>query len=215
MATLGELRNRVLRLLDDPDGANYTPELQLDAICAAHDAILPWQPKTEIANLAGNSVLTVFALPTEVYEVEACVVRSSGENLPQAFFIPGKFRGAGLGATNDWLEYPHGQLTFSKAIPAGETYDVYYTAHWSHPDSTWADTMPLEPPEFVMVAMSLYAASYAILPAAVSVSEVRQWATKVDSGTPEHNPMQKSSDYLLKLFIAEIGRHPRHQRAQR
>lgn len=212
MATFGELRLQILRLLGSPDGAGYTPELLVDAISMAFDAVLPWAPKTLTTTLTGDGDLTTFVLPAHLYEIEA-VVNPDGEVLPRAFLLPGQHIGERAENINDWLEYPAGSISFSKALPASGTYTVYYLAHWNKPTINTETTAEMEPPERVMIGVSLYGAAYCLLPSAVGASEIRQFGTRIDSGTPEHNPMQKTMLYLLDLFQREMSRHPKHQKA--
>lgn len=214
MTTFGELKNRVLRLLSDPSGAGYSDDLILDAISAAHDGILPWVPKTGSTTLTGDGVTAAFSLPSNFYAVEAIVDDSTGELLPQSVLTPGRYFGDSTTNTNDWILNPSGQITFSKEISSGCTYTLMYLATWSKPVSGSPTDLVLEPPASAIVGMSLYAAAYALLPSAVSASEVRQFNTRVDSGNPEHNPMQRAADYLMKLFANEMNRHPKYQRAQ-
>lgn len=213
MATIAELRDRVSRMLGDPGFEGYDPLLFVDGLSMALDAILPWVPKTQIATIEGNDTVT-YDLPEHCYEIEACVNDANGEMLPQAILIPGYFRGEQIEGTNDWMEYPHGAISFSKALAVGETYTLYYLAHWEKPVANQFNE-PLEPPEYSHLGLCLYTTAYMILPSAVSAAEVRQWNTKVDSGNPEHNPMQQSTTYLLRLFTEEMNRHPRHQKAQK
>jgi hypothetical protein len=201
-------------MLTDEDLTGYDKGLFYDAVSAALDAILPWVPKTSTYELVGAGE-RIYALPDDCYEVETCVVQTTGEMLPKATISPGNRIGASIASVNDWLEYPHGYLSFSKNVLVGETYNLYYLAHWTKPtgDSNLSDF--LEPPSFTHLGITLYSAAYMILPSAVSASEVRQFNTKVDSGNPEHNPMQQSATYLMRLFADEMNRHPKHQKAQR
>lgn len=211
MTTFSELKGRVLRLLGDPLGEGYSNELITDAIDAAQLAILPWMPKTAKTSLtAGNDV---YALPTDFYAVEAVVIQQTGEIVPQAIFAPGNFHGDNISGNNDWIEYPAGSLTFSKELPGD--YDLYYLAVWTPLDTDVDDDYVLEPPNASMTGLALYSAAYALQPQAVNTAEVRQFNTRVDSGNPEHNPLQDAALYLLKLFQNEMNRHPKYQRAQR
>lgn len=212
MATLDELRYQIFRLLGTPDGTGYSNELVIDSINMAFDAILPWMPKTATTTLAGTGTTSTFALPAHLYEVEA-VIDNDGEVLPRSFLIPGQHIGERTENINDWLEYPSGSITFSKAISSGYSYTVYYLAHWNKPTISTEGTSTMEPPERATIGIALYSAAYCILPAAVGASEIRQFGTRVDSGTPEHNPMQKTMLYLLDLFQREMSRHPKHQKA--
>lgn len=211
MATFGELKNRILRMLGDPNGEGYSDELLLDAVQAAQLAILPWMPNPSTTEFAAGS--TVYELPDDFYAVEAVVVHSTGEILPQAIFAPGNYHGANISGTNDWIEYPAGSITFSKEL--GGVYDLYYLATWTELDEHTVDSFVLSAPAQSIVGMVLYGAAYALQPQAIGTAEVRQFATRVDSGNPEHNPLQDSATYLLKLFVNEMNRHPKYQRSQR
>jgi len=211
MATFGELKGRILRLVGDPEQDAYSDDLLRDAIQAAQLAILPWIPKTATSEFAAGS--TEYVLPTGLYAIEAVVVRSTGEMLAAAVFAPGNYRGENISATNDWLEYPAGSVTFSKELD--EPYDLYYLAQWTDITENTQDNDALEPPDYCSTGMVLYGGAYVLQPSAVNAAEVRQFNTRVDSGNPEHNPMQDAATYLLKLFTNEMNRHPKHQRAQR
>jgi hypothetical protein len=211
MTTFGELKGQILRLLGDPDSEGYSPELLIDAVQAAQIAILPWMPKTASVQLASGD--TEYALPNGFYAVEAVIVDSTGEVLPQAIFAPGNYFGAKISGTNDWIEFPAGYISFSKELP--ETYTLYYLATWAELDDTTTEEYELEVPIQATVGMCLYGAAYALQPQAVGTAAIRQFATKVDSGNPEHNPLQQSATYLLKLFVNEMNRHPKYQRSQR
>lgn len=201
-------------MLSDAEFSGYDEEMFYDALGAALDAILPWVPKTATATLTGDGS-SGYALPSDLYEIAAIVDDDTGELLPHSVLIPGSYRGINLAETNDWLEYPHGYVSFSKEVTVGETYTLYYLAHWTKPTGTSQDSIDLEPPDFTNNGLVLYSTAYMLFPSAVSAAEVRQFNTKVDSGNPEHNPMQRSATYLIGLFMDEMNRHPRHQKAQR
>lgn len=214
MSTLADLRNRVYRMLSDPEQGAYDLGLFYDGLASALDAILPWFPKTATVVISGTGAYT-YELPDDCYQVETCVNDADGEMLPLAMLIPGLYRGDTIQSTNDWIEYPYGSITFSKSLVEGETYTVFYLAHWEKPTSDSQDEEILETPSYLDTAIALYTAAEMILPSAISASEVRQFATKVDSGNPEHNPMQESVRFLMKLFNDEMNRHPKYQKAQR
>lgn len=213
MTTVAVIKNRVGRLLSDVDFNAYSEDLFYDGLSAALDAILPWVPKTANMAITGDGSAD-YDLPDDLYQVEVVVDDASGEILPHANLIPGYFVGENIEDVNDWIEYPHGSVSFSKEVSVGETYTLYYLAHWSKPSAS-DENDDLEAPEYTHLAVILYTTAYMLQPAAISASEVRQFNTRVDSGNPEHNPMQKTTAYLLKLFSEEMNRHPRHQKAQR
>ncbi len=213
--TYGELKGRVLRVLDayEADGetqVGVSDPAILDAVLAAHDAILPWFPNKSTGSLTADGAILVFDLPTDFYEMEAVVDSQTGEIYPRVSFTAGNFIGEGSTGNNDWLLFPSGSVTFSKA----PQYDItlFYLASWAKLDEP-GDDDELEPPDFAMNGLALYGAAMVMLSGAVAITEIKQFATKVDSGHPEHNPMMRAVDYLLKLFASEMSRHPKHMRA--
>lgn len=214
MITVSQLRDRIGRMVSDPTLTGYDDGLVYDAIGAAFDAILPWVPKTGVFNLVGTNG-TSYELPADFYQAESCEVESTGELLSESILIPGHYRGGSIASMNDWIAYPNNHISFSKALKTGETYNLYYLAHWVKPINSANLQDIIEPPDYTHNGILFYATAYMILPSAISASEVRQFNTKVDSGTPEDNPMQRSATYLLKLFLDEMNRNPKHQKAQR
>jgi hypothetical protein len=200
-------------LVEDPERESYEPEVFLDAISSAHDALLPFWPKASVASITVVSGTKTYDLPTDIFEVEAVVDSVTGEVLPQASIFSGAFLGQNVSAPNDWALYPDGQVTFFKA-PSNDL-DLYYSAIWTKPTESALDDDPLEPPDFLTTAMTYYGASYLITPAAVSITEIRQFNQKVDSGNPEHNPMKKASDWLMDRFLHEMKRLPAYRKSQR
>jgi len=209
MTTLGDLRLRILRMLDDPEGGGYPNELLFDGMCAALDAILPWVPKTAITTLACDGTLTAFALPDDLYDIES-LVAYNGEVLPRISLSPGNFLGVNAPNPYSWLEYPAGSVSFGKAPPDAVT--LYYLAYWDKPE-TYDANFVLTTPGYAIHGLALYSMAYALNPAAVGVAEINPYKTKVDSGTPEHNPLQRSVTFILEAFTREMNRHPKHMRA--
>lgn len=213
MTTVTQLRSRVGRMLTDPDFDGYDADLFYDGLAVALDAILPWVPKVSVETITGDGS-TSYTLPDDCYQVEAILSDNTGELLPRAVLVPGYSIGDNIEAENDWLEYPHGSISFSKALASGETYTLYYLAYWTKPTANDLED-DIEPPESTVLGLVLYTTAYMLTPSAISASEVRQFNTKVDSGHPEHNPMQVTTKFLLRLFAEEMNRHPKYQKAQK
>jgi len=199
-----EFYGRLLEAIEECDLSGLTDYYGEKACCS------PYIEGASIFESGGAS----YALPDDLYQIEACVDDDTGKILPSAQLIPGRTHGENISGDNDWLEFPNGYITFSKDISVGETYTLYYLAHWDKPATNGLNDT-IEPPEYTHLGLLLYSSAYMLFPNAISASEVRQFNTKVDSGNPEHNPMQESATYLLKLFNDEMNRHPRHQKAQR
>ena len=211
--TLEQFELKVVRLLGQTsiESIDGGQDLVIDAVAAACDAILPWVPKVNTIDLIGDGSKIIFDLPVDLYEIQA-VTDDSGKIIPHSILIPGHYIG-GSAEDNDWLEYPDKQISFSMAPESGEVFTVYYLAYWTKPDSGTPASTVLEPPDFSITGMSFFAAAYCLLPQAISSAEVRQFGTKVDSGTPEQNPLLRSVDYFLKLFSNEMSRYPKYTRA--
>lgn len=211
MASLTELKARILRILNDPDGAGYTDTLLLDSVNAAQLAIMPWTPKTASETITGDGTEVSFDLPEDFYDVDAVLIDSTGEIIREAFLDAGATHGDNIEEDNDYLILGN-EIVFSKAIDAAATYTLYYRANWTPLED---DDDTTECPAFVHYALCLYAAAYALLPTSVTSGEIRQFGTKVDSGNPEHNPVQRTVEFLMRMFAQEMNRHPTHRKTQR
>ena len=214
MTTFGNLRDRSFRLIGNNTGEGIESGLIVDAIGAALDAILPWFPKIKQTTLTGDGTVKAFSLPTDFYAVEAVVVYLTGEILGQAVFSPAAYFGEYIEGTNSWKLLPSGQLSFAKTPESGQVFDLYYCAAWPKPTENTQDTDALEPPSHLDTALAYYTAAGLLMPDAIGVAGISSYKTRVDSGNPEHNPVEKAISFLLNLFNQEMSRHPRHQRAQ-
>jgi len=211
----GDLRDRILRLLGNPDGEGIEPEIIVEAIAASHDAILPWVPKLAQTTIVGDGSSVAFDLPSNFYAVEAVIVNATGEILGRSVFTPNAYFGTNTQATNSWILLPTNHISFSKAPGTNVVYNLYYMATWNKPTIGVRDDDVLEPPDHLITAMSFYSTAYLLIPDSMSVSTgIAPYKTKVDSGNPEHNPIERSIMFMLNLFNQEMGRHPKYQRSQ-
>lgn len=210
MATVGNLRGRILFLLDDPSAEGYSDTVICDALNSAQDALLPWVPKLGISTIVGTDV-TNYILPSDFYEVQS-ILDTSGQSLNKATLSPNTYHGLSTDAINDWILYPTGYISFSKPVATDVSYTLYYTARYTEVSMPLALETVLEPPGWTAAALSYFAASVLLVPQAVSAATIRQFNTRVDSGTPEQNPMQKSVTFLQSLFLIEMNRNPKYQK---
>jgi hypothetical protein len=213
MAIYSDLSSRLLRLLGDPDAKTYDEEVVYDGLLHAHTAILSWIPKLSKHQFTSGSAGDVFALPSDCYEVQAVQVVETGKFLPRATLAPNTIRGEDLATVNDWIVYPDGYLSLSLPLDEGDLLNLYYYAYWNTPTSPTNTTFVIEVPQMGHRGMLLYAASYAIMPQAMNAAGIRQYATRIDSGNPEDNPLERASEYFLKRFFAEMKLVPPFVRA--
>lgn len=211
MLTFGDLKRMTIRTLGDDiieDGgvhsADYSSEFLADCLHASLDAILPYIWKNSKMDIeAGATSLT---LPDNLYTIEAIYDNSSD------VFVEMLLLSAGASAANSsgnaFMEYPEGKITFVNAIGADGGV-LYYAGSWPKPES---DSEAIETPRYAIPGVVMYASSYALLPRAVSSAGIRQYGSKVDSGNPEDNPLEKLSGYFYKRFEIEMARMPTRTR---
>lgn len=214
MATYEELQGRILRMVGDSAGTFYSQDNLQDAINAAFDAILPWCPKLGTSTITGDDSTASFSLPAGCYDVEA-IVSSTGEVLARMVFAPGSFFNNSTIHENLWVYAPDNKVMFAVPPSSDTVYTVHYLQQWTRYTENSIPAAAIDPPDWTCTGVTLYAAAYLLLPQALDTANLRQYAmARVDSGTPEHNPLQKAITYLLTLFSQEMNRHPRYQRAQ-
>lgn len=218
MATLENLKTQVLRLLGDTmeagppvAGKQYEASLLTEGINAGIDAILPWVPEAKVADLVGDGSTVAFDLPASLYRIEAVWDGLSKIFLEEAQFAPMvDWANSSLSDTT-WIEYPQGKITFSRGISSSDA-KIYYAGVW---DKLSADADVAEPPAITHYAICLFAAGYCLQPKGVAAANIRQYNTKVDSGTPFHNPMNDQTKFMLERFEVEMSRHPAHDKGIR
>lgn len=211
--TYSNVSDRLLRTLSDPDQKTYKEELVYDAIVAAHDAILPWVPNPQVATLTAGSDGDLLQLPDDVYEIQAVQEVLTGNFISRATIAAGTARGNPQ-AENDWIEFPHGYLSLSKSLDEGQQLKVFYHAFWDKPADANDLTFQIVVPFATMAGIIYYAASHCILPKSVDTATLGPFKTKVDAGTPIHNPLQDQAVFFRKLFYDEMKMMPSFLKAK-
>ena len=208
MATkLGELKSIVIRLLADEvdpsitttvTGKTTSADVLKDSIQAGLKAILPWAWKSKIVVIA-PSTTTVLELPSDVYRIEGVYDEGNVSYLNELVMSAGLAQASDSG--NAWLEYPDGYLTFLSGLEDGGV--LYYSAQWADPV---LDEEFIEAPAICIPGIAFYAASYCLLPKALSTGTLGQYKMKVDSGVPTDNPILDMSNAFMKRFELEMSR---------
>jgi hypothetical protein len=210
MTTYADLQNRVARLVSDPDITTYTDEIYLDAIQAAHDAILPWVPNYCTATITYTSGSSgVYALPDDVYDVQSVRI-GTGAYIPKATLASGTTRPTSLTAC-DWIETPKGYLSISAWENVTEDLVVNYLGFWAKPT---VSASIIQVPQYAHMGMVYYAASIVVTPVVVDISTLGPFKIRVESGTPEDNPMMRTSEWFRNLFLQEMKMMPPYQKAR-
>jgi hypothetical protein len=210
MTTFAEMKARVVRLggseveiTEDTGityGSDYTAELLAEAISAAMDAILPWVWCPSIEAITGAALS--HALPANLYSVEAIWDETLNTYITPAILAPGQPTATESG--NSWIQYPNGYVTFYDEI-GDDGGKLYYASVWTKPST---ESGELSTPIYANNGIAFYAAGYALTRRSVEAASIRQFATRVDSGTPEHNPLKDMAQYMFKMFDIEMSRMP-------
>lgn len=222
VTNFGELKKKVVRLTGDtvvvddgPSGHQIVRGKQLDAdilkdAChAALHAITGRQWKSGLFEIAEEG--EEFVLPDNLIEVDAVIDNEIGVYIPKVTFELGASSGASSSDGNAWLDTPSGSIVFTSSLSASGA-KIYYLADWEQPVY---DEDVLECPEFCLTVLTLYAASYCYLRKASQQTDLAQFKTRVDSGTPEDIPAAAQSAFFLKRFENEMTRLPMKQKGSR
>lgn len=216
--TYSSFIEKIYRQLSDPDqeNDNYSEETVYDAVCAAHDAVLPWIPKFNEVDLVATSGsgLRYLELPEDVYDIQAVqLIDDDGVFISRATLAPGTARGVST-AENDWTESPSGYLSLANDLDEGETVRVYYIAHWGMPTSANDSSFVMKVPTHAHQGMIYYALSIILSPTIMDTATLGPFKSKVDSGTPVHNPHRDVANWFRSLFLQEMKMMPPYQKAR-
>lgn len=211
MTTFSDFYDKVLRAIYETDETGPSERLVLDGLAAAQEAILERVGKRSVADWEGDGTSTAFALPDDCYEIQGIrEVDETGKLIPSAVLAPGAYFGD-YPEDQNFLPYPEGYVTLGKAPDDGDTVRLYYLAYWDLPTVTGDnvdDDFVLEIPRKAERAVLFYTCAYCLLPEAVSASGLRQFNTRIDSGNPEQNPVERTVEFFLKLYDMELAKLP-------
>lgn len=210
--TYAQLVNRIARIVSDPDVETYAEDIYHDAVCAAHDAVIPWLPNYKSVILSASSGSGgVFALPSDVYDIQSVRV-GTGKYLPRATIAAGTARSVSS-VDFDWIENPRGYLSLSSEDIEDDV-TVNYLAYWPKPPTPASTSFQILVPECGHMGLIYYAAAIVVTPVIVDISTLGPFKTRVDSGTPEMNPMKDTSEWFRTLFLQEMKMMPPYQKAK-
>ena len=202
MTTFADVVSKVTRILGT--GVTITDALVYDSLFTAQVDILTRIENTKTTTLTADESTVTFALPSDCYKVNGLL------NTDDDIFIPmGQIKVGGYFGeypnTNNFILYPEGSLTFADA-PA-DNHTLYYTAYFDMPDDEDDDDFVLEVPDRALPALYYYTAAYCLVPSAIDSASLRQFGTKIDSGTPVHNPLKDMVEFLIKLGDLELSKN--------
>lgn len=107
---------------------------------------------------------------------------------------------------NGYFEWPKGTINFTWLVPANMKLRFDYFGYWS---PVIDDNSILNMRQMWMAdALQWNILFRAMLKIATQAANLRQYNIKVDSGTPEDNPMLKMAREFRKFYWDILGEHP-------
>ena len=210
MTTVAELKLEIIRLLGEEQGSTYpepiagtntTSEMLLDSIRAALLSLSTRYWKSQVLEVEDEA--SDVETPDDLVAIEGVWDNELHMFIPRMFIEVS----AQTYEQNSWSEYPDGYITFSTELASGGL--VYYSAHWALPTQDYDE---IEAPNMCLTFLSLYATSFCLLQKANGQAELRQYATKVDSGTPIMLPAKDMSDYFMRRAEISLQLLPHKQK---
>jgi len=206
MRLLSELTTLVENLLSSAMANTIASDLVFDGIVSAHAAILPYVPNIKETTISGSDGKK-YVLPDDVYSVEAIYDPTTTTVLEKTRLVPGSRWGSSTSSETQWLPIPHGYVSLNKTLTTF-TLGIVYSALWETPSNASEVDFEIKVPEYAIFGMALFATSYVLAVLSTDTSQLRQYNTRVDSGTPIHNPVADSSEFFKRRFIEEMSRMP-------
>lgn len=182
-------------------GTLYPYDLVADSVNAALIAITSRQWKNTFVDVPGDNTVFTADVPSDLLEFEGIYDNYYKQFIPKTQFT---VNGTQFNTwVNAWYIYPSGTITFLNAIQAGVR--IFYSTYWTVLTN---DSDVLETPNFCQNALTYYAASQCALSKSGQTASIRQFNTKVDSGTPDDNPLLQQSMNFLKRYEREMATIP-------
>lgn len=191
-------------LLSDAAGAKYTPARMLTYVRWALAEASNHTAKMDSYTWQGDDQTTIFVLPTDMIgtPIKNALVShitstktdyiSPYENQPETTW--------NYSTTNQRLRkvywaYPSGCITLGFIPSSSEKLLLQYFRIWDVPKGD-DDIMTI--PQWLEAPVSYFIAAYAMQGDAVNAANIRQWNRKLDSGTPEDNPVRSMSEWYIE-----------------
>jgi hypothetical protein len=197
-----QVRAQLGQLLTDVQVKIHPEEVRVDAYNLAQRALLAHTPLLSGIALEGSG--SSFALPEDVINEEPMFLYDDAtgqwilERIPRSYSMESE---SAATFYRDWT----GNLNLSVAIDPG--YTLFYAAYYPDVPAADNDAAEILIPRWAEEGVLLYASSYILLKAASSEANIRQFNTRIDSGTPEHNPHLDLSAHYLSRADRALARH--------
>lgn len=209
----GRFRLEIGRKLSDPEHRKYKPELLRDCV---NDALRDFASShTGVAResyIVGDSSNWQFPLPEDMVDEENAGVYAvqwdSNTWLQRADYWPGSsWESRYITAASYPLRYvmwPVGCISFTRIPEKYQQVKIYYVGYY---DEVVDDQSLITVPVWAREAIKLYAAAVALEPMAVKAANLGQFKSKREAGHPEHNPLLREAEYMMKRYRELLRTH--------
>jgi len=205
----GDLKIQIGRKINDPQATKYGQSMMDNANDALRLFASMHTGVASIIEVTGDGETTQFPLPENmidtgenrvygVYDVD------NDEWLNEIMFIPDRNLDTG------YYIWPGSYINFNPYISDGEVYKIYYVAYYDEIDGNDYEFEHL--PAWAIEAIKLYAAGRTLEDIVSQMALLGQFRTRVDSGNPEHQPIQRQAEaYILQFWdIINCHRAPQY-----
>ena len=197
----GSLKLIVGRKVNDPDATKYNASLLNNANAALRLLATTHTGLASVSDYVGDGETTQFSLPSNCIENRVHGVYNSTYDvwLSKVTFFPGKPLDTG------YYVWPDGYINFSPYIASSSTYQVHYVAYFPEIEN---DSSVIQIPPWAIEPVVLYTAGRTLEDHASQMAVLGQFRTRVDSGSPEDQPVLQLSKRYIEQFYELVNRHP-------
>jgi len=228
MTTWGEyqpyVRSAVLKdTAADPSDYRWSEASVYAYFCQALKQFAAHTAATDTETYAiANATTSTLTLPADIYDdaVQTTVlVYNDGEKrvllegmaLKPGMVLTEVAPGAVTYPRSFW-EWPKGTLNLGFTLKNGTSADLWYFANWALPDDEGDDDYVLPIPSWAELPVAYLIGAFAAVAEGMQASNIRQWNTRPDTGTPEHNPLHRQTEHMMMLYRDLISWHPPQNR---
>lgn len=223
-----DIHQRVKLFLAGSVTVDDLDDLVLNGINAALIALLLYLPNRKATKISIDSIgdtspsFFTVKLPSDVYQVDSVF-----DNFDKIWLKHLVIKGGDVleaSQVPSWFEYPQGYLSLTPKRLDDRLNDIkdlviFYFSNWDYIVATQSGNTTIEPyddasdielqtPPFADNAIVYYACAYCLTSSATNTSSLRQYDTRIDSGTPTDNPVKDIANLMMLRFSNEVKTFP-------
>jgi hypothetical protein len=197
----GTLKLQIGRKVNDPLATKYAASILDNANAALTFLASIHTGVASVSDYVGDGSTTAYSLPGNCVEDHVVGVYDVTNDvwLHAINWRPGNAKDEG------YYIWPTGTLNINPAPTNNATLRVYYVAYY---DEIQSDSDSIAAPQWAFEPVALYAAARVLEANIEKIAQQRNYATKVDSGNPEHLPELRVATRYMKEFWELINAQP-------